>query len=109
LSKTAEKIDFFNQLKAEYKAGAKSAFIETTPGQYLSIEGQGAPGGQAIVDCIGALYSMALTNKMSCKAAGQEDYVICKLETLWFTPDGGVNPDKCPQEQWCWKLLIRTP
>lgn len=46
---------------------------------------------------------------MSCKAAGQEDYVICKLETLWFTPDGGVNPDKCPQEQWCWKLLIRTP
>ena len=109
MSKTAEKIDFFNQLKSEYKASVKAAFIETTPGQYLSIEGQGAPGGQAMIDSIGALYSMAFTIKMTRKAARQEDYVICKLETLWFTPDGGVNPDKFPQEQWCWILLIRTP
>lgn len=104
-----DKIDLFNQLKSEYKASLNGAFIETTPGQYLSIEGQGAPGGQAMIDCIGALYSMAFTIKMTRKAAGLGDYVIGKLETLWYTPDGGVNPEKFPQDQWCWILLIRTP
>lgn len=106
---TMEKIDLYNQLKSDYKAAAEPALIETTPGQYLSIEGQGAPGGQAMIDCIGALYSMAFTIKMTRKAAGQGDYVICKLETLWCTPDGGDDPSKFPQEQWCWTLLIRTP
>lgn len=109
MAKTAEKIDLFNQLKSDYKAPLEPALIETTPGQYLSIEGQGAPGGEVMVDCIGALYSMAFTIKMTRKAAEKGDYVICKLETLWYTPDGGDDPSKFPQDQWCWTLLIRTP
>lgn len=104
-----KKIDLYKQLKAEYKAGSKPAFIETTPGQYLSIEGQGAPGGDMMVDCIGALYSMAFTIKMTRKAAGLDDYVVCKLETLWYTPDGGDDPSKFPRDQWCWTIMIRTP
>ena len=109
MAETPDKIDLFNQLKSEYKAGSEPALIETTSAQYLSITGQGAPGSPVMVDCIGALYSMAFTVKMTRKAAGLGDYVICKLETLWYTPDGGDDPSKFPQDQWCWTIMIRTP
>jgi hypothetical protein len=104
-----EKIDLFKEHKAEYQAGAAPILIETTPSQYLCIEGQGAPGGPVIVECIEALYSMAFTIKMTRKAAGLGDYTVCKLETLWYTPDGGDDPARFPQDQWCWTLMIRTP
>ena len=103
-----EKIDLFKQFKAEYKAVVKPAIIKTTKARYLSIEGIGTPGGPAFEEAIGALYAMAFTIKMTRKAEGLGDYVVCKLESLWFSDE-----DECfanlPKEKWQWIMMIRTP
>ena len=100
------KIDLYKLNKAEYFARQKPALIKTKPARYLSIAGQGKPGGERFSACIGALYAMAFTIKMSRKFAGKQDYAVCKLEGLWYF-DG--DPAGIPKEQWRWKLLIRTP
>ena len=105
----SEKIDLFKEHKADYKATSRPALIETAAAHYLAVEGQGAPGGPEFEDRIGALYSMAFTIKMTRKAAGLGDYVVCKLESLWYAPDGGDDLCRVPPEQWCWTLMIRTP
>lgn len=109
MAKTEEKIDLFKEHKAEYKATAKPAFVEVGPAQYLMIDGQGAPGGSVFEECIGALYAMAFTIKMTRKAAGLGDYAVCKLEALWYLADGSDNFCGVPQDKWCWTLMIRTP
>jgi hypothetical protein len=106
--KEQEKLDPFKQFKDQYKAGSKPAIIQTTPAQYLAVEGRGAPGGPVFQDCIGALYAMAFTIKMTRKFAGQGDYAVCKLEGLWFAEER-KQFCKIPQDQWRWKLMIRTP
>ena len=109
MAKTQEKIDLFKEHKAEYKATAKAAFVEVGPAQYLMVDGQGAPGGAAFEERIGALYSMAFTIKMTRKFAGFGDYTVCKLESLWYLEDGSDNFCGVPQDQWRWTLMIRTP
>lgn len=104
----SEKLDLFKQFKDQYKAGKKPAFIKTTPAQFLAVDGRGAPGGPVFEECIGALYAMAFTIKMTRKFAGLGDYAVCKLEGLWFGEEG-KNFSQVPQEQWRWKLMIRTP
>lgn len=104
-----EKIDLFKQFSIEYKAGLEPALIETGPAQYLAIDGQGEPGGAAFEECIGALYSMAYTIKMTRKSAGCGDYAVCKMESLWFGPDGSDNMCNVPKKDWRWTLMIRTP
>ena len=106
--KTQEKIDLYKLNKSAYVAKRKPVMVELEPARYLTIDGQGAPGGQEFTACIGALYGMAFTIKMTRKFGGLQDYGVCKLEGLWWsdsTPDLG----KMKPEEWCWKLLIRTP
>jgi hypothetical protein len=100
--------DLFKQFKDEYKQPKKPVLIETTPANYLMILGQGAPGGDAFQEAVGALYSMAFTIKMTRKGAGLGDYVVCKLEATWWVGDGN-DFAQFPQEQWEWKMMIRTP
>lgn len=103
-----EKIDLFKQFKDEYKQAKKPVLIETTPANYLLIQGQGAPGGDAFQEAVGALYSMAFTIKMTRKASGLGDYAVCKLEATWWA--GGSNDfAHLPKEQWEWNMMIRTP
>ncbi len=108
MAQNTEKIDLFKHFKAEYKATAKPAFVQTTPATYLMIEGRGAPGGDEFQECIGALYSMAFTIKMTRKAAGLGDYTVCKLEDLLYGPDGNDDFGNLPKEDWHWTLMIRT-
>jgi len=107
--KQPDKIDLFKEHKAEYKATSKAALINTKPAQYLMVDGTGAPGGTVFEECIGALYAMAFTIKMTRKFARQGDYVVCKLEALWYTQDRADNFADLPQDKWCWRLMIRTP
>ncbi len=103
-----EKIDLFKQFKSEYKAVGKPVLIEASEAQYLAIEGQGEPGGAVFAESVGALYGMAFTIKMTRKAAGLGDYVVCKLEAVW----GGEGDEEfcnLPPKQWHWKMMIRTP
>jgi hypothetical protein len=101
-----DKIDLYKLHKAEYAARQKPALIRCKPAQYLAIAGQSAPGGERFTACIGALYGMAFTIKMTRKFDGKQDYAVCKLEGQWFF-DG--DPAGIPKDQWRWKLMIRTP
>jgi hypothetical protein len=102
----AAKLDLYKLHKAEYVTPKKPALVRTKPAKYLTVEGQGAPGGQRFTACIGALYGMAFTIKMTRKFAGKQDYAVCKLEGLWFFD---ADPATIPKEKWKWKLMIRTP
>jgi hypothetical protein len=102
----SEKIDLYKLHKAEYATPKKPVLVRIQPAQYLSITGQGKPGGDWFSACIGALYAVAFTIKMTRKFAGQQDYAVGKLEGQWFI---GEDATKVPQDQWRWKLMIRTP
>jgi hypothetical protein len=102
----ATKLDLYKLHKAEYVTPRKPVLVHTKPAQYLTIEGQGAPGGERFAECIGALYGMAFTLKMTRKSAGKQDYAVGKLEGQWFFKS---EVKELPMEQWKWKLLIRTP
>jgi hypothetical protein len=56
---------------------------------------------------MGALYGMAFTIKMTRKFAGKGDYAVGKLEAQWWAENCAFA--QAPKEQWCWKILIRTP
>jgi hypothetical protein len=104
--KTTTKLDLSKLHKNEYAAPKKPVLLQTRPAKYLGIKGQGAPGGERFTVCVGALHSVAFTIKMARKFAGEADYTICKLESQWFFEG---DPENTPQDQWKWKLMIRTP
>ncbi|MGA2751503.1 MAG: GyrI-like domain-containing protein [Verrucomicrobiota bacterium] len=98
------KLDLYKTHKSEYAMPRKPALVRTKPAQYLAIEGRGAPGNACFQACIGALYGMAFTVKMTRKFAGKQDYAVCKLEGQYFGDLTAI-----PKEDWKWKLMIRTP
>lgn len=101
-----QKIDLYKLHKDEYVTPKKPVLVRVKPAQYLAINGEGAPGGERFTACIGALYAVAFTIKMTRKFAGKQDYAVCKLEGQWFFEG---NLAKIPKDNWRWKLLIRTP
>jgi len=106
---STEKIDLLKLHKDEYAAPKKPKLIETKPARYMTVDGQGAPGGEIFQAKIGALYGMAYTAKFQSKFAGS-DYTVCKLEAVYGV--GGQRREdfeKLPPAQWKWKLLIRVP
>lgn len=103
---TKPKLDLCKLHKADYATPKKPVLLEIKPAQYLAIEGQGSPGGERFNACLGALYGAAFTLKMTRKFAGKQDYAVCKLEAQYFF-DG--DPAMIRQEEWRWKMLIRTP
>ena len=100
------KLDLYKLHKTEYVAPSRPVLLRTKPARYLAVYGQGAPGGERFTACIGALYGMAFTIKMTRKFAGKQDYAVCKLEGQWFF-DG--DPSAIPKDEGKWKLMIRTP
>ncbi len=103
--KTAEKLDLGKLFKEEYATPKKPTLLKARPATYLAISGHGAPGGECFTACIGALYAMAFTIKMTRKFGGKQDYTVSKLEALWFFEG---EPPKS-KDEWKWKLMIRTP
>ena len=102
-----EKIDLYKLHKADYVAPKKPVLLHLKPAQYLTVADQGAPGSERFTACIGALYAVAFTIKMTRKFAGRQDYAVCKLEGQWFFD--GDDPGITPKAEWRWKLMIRTP
>jgi len=103
-----EKIDLFKQFKDEYKAGETPSIVTVAPARFLSVSGRGAPGGDIFVKKLGALYAVAHAIKSTRKAAGQ-DYVISKLQGLWWGDFGYESFLGLPQDTWNWTFLVRTP
>ena len=106
---TTEKIDLYKLHKDQYAASRNPQIVEIKRAQYLTITGRGEPGGEEFSSKIGALYGAAYTIKMTRKFAGMQDYSICKLESQYWLDDDSNDFENIPQEQWNWKLLIRTP
>ena len=104
--KTATKLDLGRLHKADYVTPKQPVLLTLKPAHYLAISGQGAPGGEQFTACIGALYGMAFTIKMTRKFAGKQDYTVGKLEGQWFFDS---DPAGLPKVKWRWKLMIRTP
>jgi hypothetical protein len=104
----ATKLDLYKVHKAEYVAPRKPVLIQTKPAKYLTITGQGAPGGEAFQKSVGALYNVAFTLKMAKKFAGK-DYKVSDLEGLWWGDKEGENFAAQACDTWNWKLIIRVP
>ncbi len=100
---TAQKLDLLKVHKSEYVTPKSPKLVETGPAHYLTISGRGAPGGELFSQHVNALYNVAYTIKFGHKAKG-DDYVVCKLEGLWW----GWDPEQ-PSTDMNWKLLIRVP
>lgn len=105
---TKDKLDLHRQHKEEYVAPKSPVVVDVGEARYLTIAGQGEPGGQAFVSKVGALYGVAFSVKMKSKAAGR-DYAVAKLEGLWWGAKSKHDFFGEPRETWNWKLLIRTP
>ncbi len=105
---THEKVDLYRELKGDYTAKKKPVIVETTAGQYLCVDGEGAPGNERFTKAIGALYTVGFTAKMHSKFAGR-DYAVCKLEGIWWTGRDNGDMTGAEPENWKWKLLIRIP
>lgn len=103
-----EKIDLFKMHQDEFAAPLEPLLVETRPTLYLTIEGMGEPGGEAFQKRLQALYSVAHSLKRTKKGEGQ-DYVICKLEGLWWGVQGPGDFSGEPPSDWNWRLMIRTP
>lgn len=105
---TAQKLDLYKKHKADYVTPRKPTLVTIKPASYLTIRGKGAPGGETFTTKLGAMYAVGFTIKMTKKFAGR-DYVVCKLEALWWGSGQKANFAELPPEQWNWKVLIRTP
>lgn len=75
--------------------------------RYLAVDGSGKPGNEIFQTMIQTLFTLAHQVKKEVKANGR-DFVVSKLECLWWT-DGGKSFNTVPPELWKWKLMIRIP
>lgn len=100
-----DKIDFKKTRKDLYRATSRVQRVEPGEGTFLTIDGQGTPGGPEFTNAIQHLYPVTYTLKFSLKRRGKIDFVVPPLETLWYD-----DPADVPEtSKWRWKLLVRVP
>ena len=102
------KLDLYRRYKGEYVTPRNPALVRVGPARYLSVSGRGDPNGPGFGAAVGALYGAAFTIKMAKKAA-KRDYVVAKLEGLWWGGKRGKLLVDSPRRTWRWKVLIRVP
>jgi hypothetical protein len=105
---STDKIDLCKLHKDQYATPKAPILLTMSEATYLTISGQGAPGGAEFTEKIGALYGVAFTTKMTHKFAGLQDYAVCKLEAQWWV-DGPGDMGTVTPDQWRWRMMIRTP
>ncbi len=101
------KLDLTKLYKDGYTSRAEPGVVDVPSGNFLTITGRGAPGGEVYRQKLEPLYAVAYRLKFMSKHAGN-DFVVCKLEGLWWFDDPG-NLIMPPREQWNWKMMIRQP
>ena len=101
------KLDLTREYKTYYTAKTTPEIVEIEEGQFLTIEGKGAPGSEKFQAKVSALYSLAYGIKMFMKKEGK-DFIVAKLEGLWWV-DSDKPYTEVPRDEWRWKLLIRQP
>jgi len=101
------KTDLFKQYKEQYIQDKSPVLVDIPPIPYLSVVGQGSPGGDAFVRGVQSLFGAAFGIKMARKFAGLGDYKVCPLQGQWWVD--GKSWMEVPRDKWQWKLMIRTP
>ncbi len=107
------KLDLAKTLKAFYTAPSAPQRITVPEARFLTISGTGDPNGPAFAEATTALYTAAYSIKMLYKKQ-QQDFVVCKLEGLWWVDEKYLLKDlrdalQVPREEWRWQLLVRMP
>ena len=102
------KLDLYRRFKSEYVAPKNPTLIRVGSARYLTVSGRGDPNGAGFGAAVGALYGVAFTIKMAKKAV-KKDYVVAKLEGLWWGGRRGKLLIDAPRHTWRWKVMIRVP
>lgn len=105
---SVKKLDLYKKLKAEYVTPRAPTLVTTTPAKYVTVSGRGDPNSVPFQTAVGVLYVVAFTIKMAQKFAGR-DYVVAKLEGLWWGGERGKLIIDSRPSTWRWKLMIRVP
>ena len=99
------KIDFSKTHKDLYTASSsKIKQVEAGPAVFLSVKGQGEPGGTVFQSAVEKLYSLAYTAKFAVMKPKNVEFKVSNLECLWLS-----DPENTPMNQWKWQLLVRIP
>lgn len=102
-----EKLDLGKADKTYYAASPEPSLVEFGTLPYLTLQGQGAPGGAEFTDKVAALIPLAYGMKKRTKQQGR-DFVVPKLEAIWWVTEE-KEAELVPRSEWRWKLLIRMP
>lgn len=103
----SDALDFRKAFPGYYDAEEEPHLVRFGALPYLTVQGQGEPGGEAFQAGIHALYAVAYALKFQARAGGL-DFKVPALEAQWWAP--GKRPlDKVPRESWHWRLMVRVP
>jgi len=104
-----EKIDLMKEYRHLYQPPKKDITEVDVPRlPFLMLDGQGAPGGEAYGQALGALYSVAYTLKFAVKLGQGIDYRVMPLEGLWWADDMS-DFAQGNKESWRWTAMILVP
>lgn len=102
-------IDLKRELKDDYSAGRAPKIIESTPGEYLMVDGSGDPNDNPLyVAAIEALYAISYGIRAALKSASGDAYTVMPLEGQWWVTDlTRFRYDD--RSDWRWTAMIRQP
>lgn len=104
-----EKLDFKKQMKALYLPSPKELVLVQVPEmQFVMIDGEGSPGGEAYVHAVQWLYSVIYPIKFIAKKKLGKDFVAPPLEGLWWADDMNAYIEG-DRDAWKWRMMIATP
>jgi hypothetical protein len=84
--------------------------VVTVPARtVLTLDGDGAPEGQAFQNSVAAIYGVAYALKFGRKKAGRRDFKIGPLEARWWADDPTHRLPDVPRESWRWQLRMAVP
>ena len=107
-----EKLDYKKEYKDLYQPARVPVLIDIPAMNFIMIDGQGAPDGEAYQKAMQALYALSFTIKMSkmggAQPEGYFEYVVPPLEGLWWCHGGRLDIN-LPRQEWLWTSMIRQP
>lgn len=99
------RVDVTRELKQFYNIKNAVEEIYSERAIFLTIEGQGPPGGVTYRKAVEMLYTTVFTLKMNLKKQKFINFTISKLECIWRVE----HQKPLPTEQKEWRLMLRIP
>ena len=102
--------DWRKELKELYLPSSKEVSVVDIPKmKFLMLDGEGAPGNEAMGKTFEALYIMAFGVKLAVKKRDpRKDFKVYPAEGLWWTnEDGSIDLGK--KDEWKWTIMVAQP